>query len=310
MALSRAFTTRKARLGSDFGDFSKSSTPQRSNSARAHHHPDMIRNKISAPIQLVHTTNMLSYNAPDLPRHVLRNKASSRSTNSETPSESLSETASTESTPPTSPDVSAIEEMGGPKPNHLSTYFVIPGKTPPLPQADAPAIPRRSPSHTKQNSYDAIARNRSISHHSKDSEHSVSTKASFSFSRSSSTSTRASSTSSMSAGQVQKPVISKPAVTPPALSPPVPPPSFQQRAFKEPHQAHPFGHELAQVTELAEEYGARSSASKLDEEDSIYINAKGLVKLSAEDYLSDVQSLISSFFPEMARAKATTPLWI
>lgn len=300
MSLSRAFTTRKARLANDLGDSNKS--PKRSNSVRSHPMPHILRNKISGPIQLVHTTNMLSYNAPDLPKPLLRNKASTRSEDSESPSESHSETPSiAETTPPTSPDVSPIDE-GSPVPNHLSTYFMIPGKSSPLPKlSEAPAIPKRSPSHTKQNSYEAISRHRSVSRMSKDSDHSVSTKASFTFSRSSSTSTRASSTSSMSPAQKEKTA---------STAPPVPSqPNFHQRTYKEPHQSHPFGQELAQVTELAEEY--RSGANtKQDEEDNMYIKAKGLVKFTADDYLNDVQSLLTSFFPEVKHSKPAAPLWI
>ncbi|KAI5466163.1 hypothetical protein BGZ63DRAFT_349070 [Mariannaea sp. PMI_226] len=297
MSISRAFTTRKARLANDLSDFNKS--PQRSNSARGHPNPHMLRNMISSPIQLVHTTNMLSYNAPDLPRPILRNKASTRSEDSESPSESHSETPSVaETTPPSSPEVSPIDS---PVPNHLSTYFMIPGKATPLPKpVEAPAIPKRSPSHTKQNSYDAIARHRSVSRMSKDSNGSISTKASFTFSRSSSTSTRASSTSSATSTSTVNSSTSLPAPSPPTV---------HQRSYKEPPQSHPFGKELAQVTELAEEYRV-SASNKEDDEDNMYIKAKSLVKFTADDYLNDVQSLLTSFFPEMTHAKPVTTMWI
>ncbi|RGP74327.1 hypothetical protein FLONG3_6106 [Fusarium longipes] len=303
MSLSRAFTTRKAK-NAEMGD---SPAPHRSNSARDRHHGPILRHKISGPVQLVHTTNMLSYNAPDIPSpHAsLRNKSSLRSVgeDSEAPS-------TTESTPPTSPDVSPVEDFSRPVPNHLSTYFTVSDKPHVMPPAmpkitEAPAIPQRSPSHTKQNSYDAIARQRSVSQRSRDSENSVSTKASYTFSRSSSTSTRASSASYASAAPNQKappvPVPTVPAVVP------APPTSFQQRALKD---SHPFGHELAQVTELAEEYSARP-LSKEDEEDYRYIKSKGLNKFSADDYLGDVQNLILSFFPEVvSHSKPITPQWI
>ncbi|KAF5017511.1 hypothetical protein F66182_10556 [Fusarium sp. NRRL 66182] len=298
MSLSRAFTTRKAKT--EMREQVKA--PQRSNSARDRQHP-VLRHQISGPLQLVHTTNMLSYNAPDIPHAALRNKSSLRSVGEE------SEAASTaESTPPTSPDVSPVEECPAPVRNHLSTYFMVSDKPSVLPKiAEAPAIPRRSPSHTKQNSYDAIARQRSVSQVSRDSEHSISTKASFSFSRSSSTSTRASSASYGSAGQTQKaPSVPVPAVpTVPAVVP-APPPSFQQRALKD---SHPFGQELAQVTELAEEYSAKP-LTKEDEEDSKYIKSRGLSKFNADDYLSEVQNLILGFFPEVSHAKPTAPQWI
>ncbi|KAF5012954.1 hypothetical protein FDECE_1001 [Fusarium decemcellulare] len=293
MSLSRAFTTRKAKLAGEMGDITKA--PQRSNSARDRHNGlPVLRHKISGPIQLVHTTNMLSYNAPDIPQ-ALRSKSSLRSVeDSEAPS-------TAESTPPTSPDVSPVEECPGPEPNHLSTYFMVSDKPNVLPKiVEAPAIPQRSPSHTKQNSYDAIARHRS----SRMSEHSMSTKGSFSFSRSSSTSTRASSVSNASAAQTQKPA------PPPVPVPVVPsaiPASLQQRTRKD---SHPFGQELAQVTELAEEYGAAKSNSKDEEEDLQYLKSKGLKRFGADDYLSDVQSLLSSFFPDVSHAKPSTPLWI
>ncbi|KAG8674502.1 hypothetical protein FPOAC2_00528 [Fusarium poae] len=302
MSLSRAFTTRKAKVP-EMGD---SPPPHRSNSARDRHHGPILRHKISGPIQLVHTTNMLSYNAPDIPSpHAsLRNKSSLRSVGEDSEAPSI-----TESTPPTSPEVSPMEDGPGPVPNHLSTYFSVSTKPhvmpPTVPKVnEAPAIPQRSPSHTKQNSYDNIARQRSVSQRSRDSENSVSTKASYTFSRSSSTSTRASSASYVSAGHNQKaPPVPIPAV--PAAAP-VPPPSFQQRALKD---SHPFGHELAQVTELAEEYSARP-LSKEEEEDHRYIKSKGLNQFSAEDYLGDVQNLLFSFFPEVSHAKPTTPQWI
>ncbi|CAJ0545854.1 Ff.00g093270.m01.CDS01 [Fusarium sp. VM40] len=308
MSLSRAFTTRRVKTAVETGD-QPAQVPHRSNSARDRHHP-ILRHQISGPLQLVHTTNMLSYNAPDipLPHPSLRNKSSLRSVgeDSEAPS-------TTESTPPTSPDVSPLEECPVPAQNHLSTYFMVSDKSAVLPKvSEAPAIPKRSPSHTKQNSIDALARQRSISHLSRDSEQSVSTKASFTFSRSSSTSTRASSASYGSTNQAHKvPPVPVPAI--PAVVP-VPPPSFQQRVHKD---SHPFGQELAQVTELAEEYSAKPMSkpvskpvSREDEEDLRYIRSKGLNKFAADDYLSDVQSLILSFFPEVSHAKPSTPQWI
>ncbi|KAF4444346.1 hypothetical protein F53441_11158 [Fusarium austroafricanum] len=303
MSLSRAFTTRKAKMAghTENGD-QQVQVPHRSNSARDRQHP-ILRHQISAPLQLVHTTNMLSYNAPDIaaPHASLRNKSSLRSVGEESEAPST-----TESTPPTSPDVSPVDEYPGPKPNHLSTYFMVSDAKPSvLPKiAEAPAIPKRSPSHTKQSSYEALARQRSTSHMSRDSDHSVSTKASFTFSRSSSTSTRASSASYASAGQAQKaPPVPVPAVP---TNVPVPPPSFQQRARKD---SQPFSQELAQVTELAEEYTTKPTTKEV-EEDYRYMKSKGLNKFSPEDYLNDVQNLILSFFPEVSHAKPSTPQWI
>lgn len=296
MSLARAFTARKVKPAQDqVGELPKM---PRSHSVRDRGVP-VLRHQISGPMQLVHTTNMLSYNAPDI--HPLRNKASIRSEqDSEAPS-------TTESTPPTSPEISPVDEVpGGPEHNHLSTYFMVPDKAFTM-SKDAPPVPQRSPSHTKQNSYDAIARSRSVSRKSKDSDHSVSTKASFAFSRSSSTSTRASSSSSNSPVYTQKTLPPPlPVSAPPPAAAPANQASFQHRSRKE---AHPFGNELAQVTELAEEYGTRVVSTE-EREDNQYIKAHGLVKFTANDYLDDVTSLISSFFPEVNHARTATPLWI
>lgn len=56
---------------------------------------------------------------------------------------------------------------------------------------------------------------------------------------------------------------------------------------------HPFGRELAQVTEMAEEFGA--SSVMLDEEEQEMI-AKGLCKFSASDYLFEIAPLYGGVF--------------
>ncbi|KAG5929732.1 hypothetical protein E4U42_004891 [Claviceps africana] len=292
MSLSRAFTTRRLRGNSDAVELGK--IPQRSQTFKA---PQDIRNKISAPIQLLHTTNMLSYNAPDIPR-----PARSNSTNS---SKSLSDAdarSAVESTPPSSPDVDLA-----PGPNHLSCYFKTSGS--PLVGAtpsdtEAPAIPRRSPSHTKQNSYDAIARQRSLSRTSRESDQSSFMRGGQSFSRSSSaTSTRASSASHTSIPFSQKVASTTPA-------PPVPSIPRSMSPHNQAREMHPFGHELAQVTELAEEYTPNTRLNVIEEEEQ-YIFSQGLQKFSADDYMSAVQSISAMFFPERRHvAPAPPPLWI
>lgn len=278
----------------DMSDIHKS--PQRSASTREYRGP-ILRHKISAPIQLVHTTNMLSYNAPDLPNPSIGNSSvKSSSVKSDVDSESNS---LAESTPPTSPDVSPADECPSPVPNHLSSYFMAPERafTPSPKIEQPPAIPQRSPSHTKKNSYDAIARQRSISRMSKESEHTLASKASFSFSRSSSTSTRASSVSSTTTGE-------RKLAPPPVFAPP----AFQQRSYaKEPH---PFGHELAQVTELAEEYGAKDT-SLVGDKEAQSLKEKGLFKFTADDYINEIESIFTTFLHEATtHARSATPLWI
>lgn len=61
---------------------------------------------------------------------------------------------------------------------------------------------------------------------------------------------------------------------------------------------HPFGSELAQVSELAEEYGiSKEKMSIVDEEEQELI-LRGLFKFRAEDYMSEIQGLFLSAFGE------------
>lgn len=298
MSLSRAFTTRRVRASTELAE---SKMPQRSITHKGST-PHSLRNKISGPVELVHTTNMLSYNAPDIPRSGRSNSTSKSDTDSDSHSAS-------DSTPPTSPDASVTDEYPSPQPNHLSTYFIAPGKplSRDLTPEPVPAIPRRSPSHTKKNSYDAIARQRSISQQrsmsqmSRDSDRTVSTKHSLTFSRSSSTSTRASSASHSSAQQAAiktappppMPVVS-PLASPQLLQTKNPPPP--PRSVPEPH---PFGAELAQVTELAEEFSASSKGGPyIMDEDDQYLHSHGLMKLNFDDYMNDVQELFDVFYQQ------------
>ncbi|KAM0260290.1 hypothetical protein ACHAQJ_002855 [Trichoderma viride] len=325
MSLSRAFTTRKLKMSSDSND---AKGPQRSRT---------LRHKISAPVQLVHTTNMLSYNAPDLPRPGRTN-----SERSLTDSDSF---ATTESTPPTSPDVASGQRTPSPKPNHLSGYFkhstkaVASAEPEPAP---APMIPQRSPTHTKKNSVDAVARSRSISRISRDSELSAASRTLQAFSRTPSVSTHSSShssahssthssahssahSSSISSRFVKQPLAPAVPMAPaaptalrpprtPTVAPAAPAPLSVQPSIAAQHHSakdsNPFGPELAQVTELAEEF---NSGSQLELGDDIeYIRSKGLVKLRPDDYLSMIQGLSSFFFSEPSHPvpKAAAPLWI
>lgn len=286
MSISRAFTSRRFRSGNEAADGSPSSSQRRSAPKG-----QIQRHKISAPVQLIHTTNMLSYNAPDLPRPSRSNSTNTVSTQSDDEPDFIM--MGSESTPPTSPEVSASECSLSPEPNHLTSYFKAPANSSSRSPAPPPAIPERSPSHTKKNSFDAIARSRSrsLSRTSRDSERSASRTA---FSRPPSSSTRASSASRTPSPHSQKQATPSPlAATKPRTS----------------DDEHPFGQELAQVTELAEEY----TADTLDtiDEDQRYLASRGLVRLSADDYLGgDIQDLASSFLPELNRNLSTAPVWI
>ncbi|KAL4944032.1 hypothetical protein BDV06DRAFT_120376 [Aspergillus oleicola] len=119
------------------------------------------RGKISAPVELLSTTNMLAYNAPDL-----HSSSSSSSTSSlQSPDDSdLSFSQHSFPSPLTSPDDSPTE------PNPLSGYFPKRSATvtshprsssSTTSSNEAPMVPRRALSHTKRN-HQELARQRSL----------------------------------------------------------------------------------------------------------------------------------------------------
>lgn len=315
MSLARAFTTRRAKPSLDLKDAApqrSGSVAQRSNTlSRGHGQTGSIRNKISAPMELTHTTNMLAYNAPDL---YPQSAASTTSKGSDDDSDSVQTSASS---PPTSPDAaSADEEPNMPEPNHLSCYFTAPGqKLPPVaspgttrPETNgAPMVPLRSPSHTKKASYDNLVQ-KQLARYSNQSSKSISTKASFTLSRSSSTSTTATSVSSGSIMR-SKPMTSSvpPTPTTPAILSPVRQMSQQRKRDITP-PVNPFGQELAKVSELAEDFGLQGKLHILDEEEQ-ELETKGLCKLRPEDYLAEVHGLFSAFFSGEAPRHAQA-VWI
>lgn len=132
------------------------------------------RGKISAPVQLLSTTNMLAYNAPNIP------SATSSSTSSlQSPDESeLSFSQHSFSSPITSPDES---HAGSPVDAYQSTsYFPKrsatttshPRSSASSTSADAPMVPKRALSHTKR-SHQELARQRSLKRASPPALHSV-----------------------------------------------------------------------------------------------------------------------------------------
>ncbi|KAI0854439.1 hypothetical protein F5Y00DRAFT_7346 [Daldinia vernicosa] len=297
MSLARAFTTRRKQSSQDLGGM----LPQRSNST-AKINSAAIRNKISGPMALTHTTNMLAYNAPDL--YPLSETSPTESSKSDSSSSDSPRTSS--SSPPTSPDIPTADRSVTPEPNHLSCYFVAPGqpKTPSNTN-EAPIIPKRSPSHTKKASIDNLANK--FARLSNQSGKSVSTKASFSLSRSSSTSTSTTATSVSYGSFSRKPSITSatvPPMPPVVTSPPPARPTFR-RDYSE--AQHPFGNELAQVSELAEELGVKDKMQVIDEEEQELL-ARGLYSFRPEDYLAEVQGLFATFFkPEPAEMQQ---VWI
>jgi len=71
-------------------------------------------------------------------------------------------------------------------------------------------------------------------------------------------------------------------------------------------ESNPFGNELAQVTELAEEFGIQTMAMVDSEEQELA--SRGLLKFSAEDYISEIQSCFAAVFGDPAPVR--TMVWI
>jgi hypothetical protein len=72
---------------------------------------------------------------------------------------------------------------------------------------------------------------------------------------------------------------------------------------------HPFGNELAQVSELAEEYGINKEKLAVIDEEEQELISRGLFKFRAEDYMSEIHGLFVSAFSE-SRPPAMATMWI
>ncbi|EPE29198.1 hypothetical protein GLAREA_00358 [Glarea lozoyensis ATCC 20868] len=255
MSLSRAFTMRRNRGGSNSD--SNSAIPSRSLTTKHSFASGTVRSKISGPIELISTTNMLSYNAPDIfPKSSPALSTGSRSSTEDDGSDRSNSSVSSPITEASSIG-SSSPRAGSPDPNHLSCYF---GQHKEFPMEEAPVIPKRALSHTKKNA-EILARKRSTSRMSSP-KNSISTRSSL----------------NMFSSSVDAP------------------------------DAHPFGNELAQVTELAEDYGISQQTLDIVDEEEQELVSKGLFKFRAEDYMSEIQGLFASAFGESKPAMAA--MWI
>ena len=227
MELARAFTTRKRNI-SDSSRFE----PKRAASMRRA--GTIKRSAISAPLELLSTTNALAFNAPNI--------YGSSDNESEG---SMTFSTSTRATTPDYDSPSPVE------PNHLSSFFANPNRSPSaeskdLSACDSPTIPQRMPSHTKK-SHQLAARKRSIQH------------------------------------TVQPPVEIH------TISAVAQAQNSVDLFTHKPEADHPFGAELTKVNELAEEIGARDVLI-LDEEEQ-YLMSNGFCKFGAEDYVEEIMGL-------------------
>lgn len=209
------------------------------------------RSNISGPVQLISTTNMLAYNAPDLSSMTQSPHSSASSMRSREDSDiafSPHSYSSSITTPDLSQNTSPIDGSPGSYfPKRSATVTNGPrSSTTSASSTDAPLVPTRALSHTKRSHQD-LARKRSQSR-----------------------------------------------ISPPTLSAPRSNPTLgaSLETFKSAPESHPFSKELAQVNEVAEEFGG---PQVLDEEE-LYLTRKGLHKFTVDDYLAEIEELYGSAF--------------
>lgn len=147
MELARALTSRK-RHGLDLSHRG----PARAASMRTRG-GSIKRSAISPPVELLSTTNVLAYNAPNI--YGLSDDSDS----------SLAFSGSSRAT---SPETSSSDDSSPMTPNHLTSYFPSSGDSTGTRGSkdsigsDSPTVPQRALSHTKK-SHQALARMRSAS---------------------------------------------------------------------------------------------------------------------------------------------------
>jgi len=71
-------------------------------------------------------------------------------------------------------------------------------------------------------------------------------------------------------------------------------------------EQHPFGNELAKVSELVEEFGSPIQLAPVDEEE-LELVSKGLCKFGADDYMNELQGLYITAFGDIPQMST---VWI
>lgn len=300
-SIARAFTMRRKKSDPPKND-SIPSLPSRAASMRFSEKPIDIR-KISSPVQLLSTTNMLTYNAPDVSVIQAQRKASTSVSSGSSARTSTDESdASSISNRSRTTDVSSIgsnSPTSSPQSDKKSSYF---DNTPAgqgsstlrrsvstfeirdsqkselleaLASSETPAIPQRAPSHSKK-AHEILARKRSV--------HGMSR------------------TNSMSSISSKDREVRRTSMD-----------FFNGKAndsTSTPVQApHPFGKELEQLEEVAEEFnGAINDVERAN--DLRAMKQRGLVKFCADDYLSEIEPLFGGLFGHSNRLTVPAMAWI
>jgi hypothetical protein len=279
MSLARGLTKRIKRTESDKSMSSASPLPGRSLTVRTPG-KSIDRAQISGPVALVSTTNMLSYNAPDIATlDVQTIKQSSPSLASTTTADDSDHSittrsrASSHASRETLTDASSISSSPtSPAPNHLSGYFAAANKNVRKSASSGnlqqlketveeeepvPAIPERALSHSKR-AHERVAHKKSLQNMPRSQSM-----------RSSQQSARSSREHRTSADIFKAGIIQE--------------------------ESHPFGKELEQLNEVAEEFGGAVRDAEM-EADLAVIRERNLATFCAADYLAEIQPLFSIRF--------------
>ncbi|KAK2855570.1 hypothetical protein FQN49_005056 [Arthroderma sp. PD_2] len=240
------------------------------------------RSKISAPVELLSTTNLLAYTAPDIQKHGHSNShghghknpiisrptikhpqpklahstsssSSFRSADESDASNSLrtpSTTLTTPSLPPSTESSPVLRDQTNPNP--LACYFDQKDAPTSAPHKETtPSIPSRALSHTKK-SHQELSRQRSSASNNSAVKN---------------TSLAATHAAHSAAATSRNPTQNV--------------------------HAHPFGKELEQVNEVAEEF---SAGHFFRDEDERILADKGLVRVDVVEYLEEVKEVYAYVF--------------
>lgn len=293
MSLARAFTLRHKRTDSPPTSppiYTGSTSPDRADAFKRMGSV-INRNKISAPVELISTTNMLSYNAPDVATVRIMRQASSASSSTSSSSGNDSDNSSRLRSSGELTDASSVDSSPTtPEPNHLSCYFQAAQSEADKKlrrsvssanfhrksssETNAPAIPQRALCHSKS-AHLQLARKRSVQSMSSGHSGTPSTQNS-SVSRASSIREVAHASIDFFKGNV------------------------------EPN--HPFGKELEKLSEVAEELGGAVRDAESNE-DIVHMCSKGLLKWTVDDYLTELQPLYQTAFGR-SHPIAVNQIWI
>lgn len=273
MSLARAFTTRRNRT--DKPSFIGRTASQRSPSKN-------VRPQISGPINLISSTNVLAFEAPDIlgtvptplaheENHNPFSSASSSSSSSRDSGEHSDASSTSMRSRGNYTDASSIDESPSAEPNHLSCYFKpsvytdSPSRSNSMRSSartslDAPTIPQRAASHSKKAHFH-VSRQRSISR---------------------------------------------------LQSPPTTAHEFNTRESSDCYRAepsHPFGKELEQLNEVAEEFGSVARDAEA-EADLVFMEAHGLGYFCATDYMMEIGDALNTVFEDEEYAPVEQAGWI